>query len=199
MGGAGYNPSLSVGRAARSKASTRTPVHFWLDVPLYKIDLPCGHAFLSRTPLDHGQLAIAFEPLYCARCRDYKMVNVMTTPVVQPRPTDELTNLEQDKGVLRERAAIWLARNAAKAWTPEGEAALMEEAMVLFGLTQTDARRIFVGVVQSESGPSASLAMCRAGLHPLTPDNVDIVGKYRTCKECRRIKQRERRERVKAA
>jgi hypothetical protein len=207
VGGAGYNPSLSAGRAARSKATTRTPVHFWLDVPLYRIHLPCldeageslGHVFLSRTPLPEDLPdAVTAQPLYCGLCRLDRWVIPAGTAVEWPKPTDEQTNLEQDRGIMKERAAIWLARNAARAWDAEGEASLMEEATDLFGLTMTEVRRLFAGIVQSDAGPSASLAKCRAGLHWLTPGNIDIVGKYRTCKACRRAKQQARREKAKS-
>lgn len=193
MGGKKYNPSLSVMRAAREKATTRTPSHFYTDVPMYVVELPCQstfdnqpHTFRSRTlPWELPAFVGHFVPLWCDRCK----VNRWVSPLVQPlnwpdkHPTDQIVAAAQDKGILRERCAMWMARHAWRAWDEAGEADLYEEAIRRFGVTMTEARRLFNGIVRPQGvGPAPD--MCRAGKHEMTDDNTLIQATGRRCRAC---------------
>jgi hypothetical protein len=188
MGGSGYNLSLSVGRAARGKATTRTPVHFYLDVPLYTYELPCvdtlgnPHTFRSRTPIGNDP---RFYPLWCERCQVYQHVNPVTVAVEPPPSTDEPVSLAQDKGIMRERVSSWLGRNAYLAADAEGEAGMYAEAQIRFGLSLAETRRLFAGITMPASR-SDSPDKCRAGTHLLTEDNImpGYGGRGRQCRTC---------------
>lgn len=182
------NPSLAVGRAARDKASTRTPVQFYLDVPTYVYDLSCkdletgeSHLFRSRTPATPMGGMYHF---WCERCREYQSVRAIShQPINRPHSTDELVALEQDQAILRERIAREiLARGFLE--TEEGLAEVADE----FGVPVREVRIV-----------SASLAapdlptVCRAGLHELGPGNLEFESNgRRTCRACRLETTRER-------
>ncbi len=114
--GSGYNGSVAASRSARTKASTRTPLHFYLSVPMYQYDLGCGkrgitHVYLTRTPLVapdfHTESGDEMPGMvWCSRCQNYTAIAPDIEPLNQPVSNDEKINFEQDKGLLRERVAM---------------------------------------------------------------------------------------------
>ncbi len=208
--GSGYNDSLALGRSARSKASARTPVFFWLNVPLYEYPLECaaGHVYRTRTPILMDDDEIEEEPLpeetmvYCERCDDYVAIPKDTIAVnlslnhdiYLDKRTKRIRGnaIEQDNGVLRERIARELQ---ARGFLDSDED--MAKAAVEFGVPVSEIRKINAGLSASETGTSTQSEMCRAGKHEMTLDNIDVVGKFRTCKACRRESQQARRARSK--
>lgn len=195
--GSGYNTSLAAGRSARNKAATRTPVHFYLDVPYYVYELPCKdtltgepHTFRSRTPATSQGGMYHF---WCTRCREYREVRAIThQPVNRPHSKpgdgpDEVVGLEQDKGILRERIA--------KALQGRGFLETDEQiasAAVEFGVPVAEIKRINAGLVAPE-GLSGLPDMCQAGLHEMTTDNTATESSgRRTCRACRLTATRER-------
>lgn len=189
--GAGYNDSLAASRSARSRASTRTPIHFYLSVPMYEYDLGCGrnshlHTFQSRTPLvdmDDGESLT----VWCSGCQEFREVDAAIEPLNRPTSTDEVVAFEQDKGILRER----IGRALQDIGFVDNEADIAKLA-VKFGVQVSEIKRINAGL-RAPEGLSGLPDLCKAGLHEMTVDNIDVVGGYRTCKACRREKQRNRR------
>lgn len=183
--GSGYNDSLAVSRGARGKASTRTPIHFYLAVPYYEYDLGCGrnshlHTFQSRTPIDNGDM------VWCSGCQEFREVN--TEPLNRPVTTDEVVAFEQDKGILRERIAMRLQDMGFV----DNEADIMELA-ISFGVPVAEIKRINAGLKAPE-GLSGLPDMCAKGLHEMTPDNIAVNGAgRRNCKACKSEAQRARR------
>lgn len=199
--GSGYNGSLSAGRGARRNASTRTAIHFWLDVPYYEYELPCGingdHTYLSRTPvtaraIDDGIDYVDIEDfcvVWCDRCMNWSVIDdPYPEPLNRPTSTDEITAFEQDKGLIRERIAIEL-QNRGLMTTEEQFA----KAAVEFGVNVAELRRINAGLVAPASTDNEPI-MCKAGLHELTVDNTYVNGQGRRgCKACKAKAQRDRR------
>lgn len=187
MGG-GYNTSLAAGRAARNRASARTPIFFWLDVPFYTYDLGCGgtvtlHVFRSRTPAHPVNGEFAF---WCDRCRDYK-VFLDIAPANRPVTADEQVAFEQDKGVMRERIARVLQSRGFL--TTDEQIAL---AAAEFGVPVLEIKRINLALTAPE-GLSGLPDVCRAGRHEMTVDNTVFESNgRRTCRQCRREATRER-------
>ncbi len=150
--GSGYNDSLAAGRGARNRASTRTAVHFWNDVPMYDYELPCGiegnHTFRSRTPLtaranadDHN--IEDFVVVFCARCQEYRVIDdPEPEPLNRPISTDEVTAFEQDKGLLRERIANELQNRGLLTEEPA-----IAQAAAEFGVQVREIRMINAGLV----------------------------------------------------
>lgn len=191
--GSGYNPSQAASNSARGKASTRTPVHFWLAVPYYEYDLECGtkdhiHTFQSRTPIVAAEEHDDFVIVWCDRCQNYtKLDGRSPEPLNQPTSNDERIAFEQDKGVLRER----IARAVQDEGFLENDAEIMEMAM-LYGVPVGEIKRINAGL-RAPEGLSGQPDLCKAGLHEMTPDNIAITRGRRQCKMCRAIAQRNRR------
>lgn len=188
--GSGYNTSLALGRSARSKAASRTPIHFWLNVPLYRYQLPCStetsiHEFRSRTPFEHETL------VYCRWCGDWRDVRGLE-PINSPHSNDERIAFEQDKGLLRERAAQSMLADGV----PETEEAIAEFAREN-GIPVREVKRITAALVAPIPRDAAKFNMCRAGLHELTPDNIKFSRGRRQCKACQNERQKERRARQK--
>lgn len=182
--GSGYNDSLAVGRGARGKASTRTPVHFYLDVPLYEYDLGCGvnehlHTFQSRTPMDNGDF------VWCSGCEAYRKIN--SEPLNRPVSTDEIVGFEQDKGILRERIAMAL-QDHGFVNSEEDIASFAVE----FGVKISEIKKINAGL-RAPEGLSGLPDMCAKGLHEMTVDNIAISHGRRQCKACRTEAQKARR------
>lgn len=177
--GSGYNDSLAASRSARGKASTRTPVHFYLSVPYYEYDLGCGrnahlHTFQSRTPIENGDF------VWCSSCQEFR--EVITEPMNRPVSTDEVVAFEQDKGILRERIALHLQDIGFV--TNESE---VVEMAVSFGVPVAEIKRINAGLKAPE-GLSGLPDMCSKGLHEMTVDNISIDGHGRRfCKACYNI------------
>lgn len=192
--GSGYNPSEAASASARGKASTRTPVHFWLNVPLYEYDLECGtkehlHTFQSRTPLVAAEEHDTSVIVWCDRCQNYTKVDGREPePLNQPISNDERIAFEQDKGVLRERIALAVQ----DAGFLEHDQEIMEMAM-LYGVPVGEIKRINAGL-QAPAGLSGEPDMCKANKHELTPDNIGVDGHNRRyCKACRTAAQKARR------
>jgi hypothetical protein len=190
--GAAHNNSLDVGNSARRKASTRTPVHFYLSVPMYEYDLQCGtrdriHTFQSRTPVvpaeEHDDSVI----LWCDHCQNYTKVEIeYLEPLNRPISTDELTAFEQDKGLLRERIAMAIQ----DAGYLESEIEIVEMAL-LYGVPVAEIQKINAGLRAPEVVIGEDL--CKAGLHVMTVDNIALSHGRRQCKACRTEAQRVRR------
>lgn len=191
--GAAHNNSLDVGRGARNKASTRTPIHFYLDVPMYEYDLECGtkdriHTFQSRTPVVAAEEHDDFCILWCDICMEYRKLDSREPePLNKVVTADDLVGFEQDKGILRERIALAI-QDMGYVETDEQIAKLAVE----FGVPVGEIKKLNAGL-RAPDGLSGEPDLCKAGLHEMTIDNIDIVGGYRTCKLCRREKQRARR------
>lgn len=186
--GAGYNTSLAIGRSTRRKSSTRTAIHFYLDVPVYEYELECGHSFNSRTPMienaeDHEELLV-----WCGRCRKYM---APWEPLNQPVSNDEIIAFEQDKGIIRERVALALQTEGY----PESEHDLAEAAQK-YGIPVREIRQINAGLTATENQTGAP-EMCRANLHELTPENLIFRHGRKACRQCDLIAQRNRRARNK--
>lgn len=184
--GSGYNESVAASRSARGKASTRTPIHFYLTVPVYEYDLGCGrnehlHTFQSRTPIDNGDV------VWCSGCQEFREVS--TDPLNRPTSTDEVVAFEQDKGILRER----IARFLQDIGFIDNEADVAKLA-VQFGVPVAEIKRINAGLKAPE-GLSGLPDLCKAGLHELTSENIGVDGHGRRyCKACRTAAQKARRE-----
>jgi len=179
--GSGYNDSLAVSRGARSKASTRTPIHFWLAVPYYEYDLGCGtnahlHTFQSRTPLEIEDM------VWCSGCQEFREVN--SEPLNRPTSTDELVAFEQDKGILRER----IARHLQDEGFIDNEAAVAEWA-VRYGVPVAEIKRINAGLKAPE-GLSGLPDLCSKGLHEMSMENIMVSHGRRQCKACYNIARR---------
>jgi hypothetical protein len=191
--GSGYNPSVAATASARGKASTRTPVHFWLSVPYYQYDLGCGtktntHTFRSRTPLVAAEEHDDFVIVWCDRCQNYtKVEGRQPEPLTQPVSNDDRIAFEQDKGILRER----IATAVQDAGFLEHDEEIMEMA-ILYGVPVAEIKRINAGL-RAPEGLSGQVDLCKAGLHEMTPDNISITRNRRQCKMCRAIAQRNRR------
>lgn len=182
--GSGYNDSLAASRSARGKASTRTPIHFYLDVPLYEYDLGCGrnehlHTFQSRTPLEEGDM------VWCSGCQEFREVN--SEPLNRTVSADEVVAFEQDKGILRERIALAIQDQGFI----ENEGDVIKLA-VKFGVKTSEIKRLNAGL-RAPEGLSGLPDMCSKGLHEMTIDNIAISHGRRQCKACRADAQRARR------
>lgn len=180
--GSGYNDSLAASKSARSKASTRTPVHFYLTVPYYEYDLGCGrnqhlHTFQSRTPFQD------LETVWCSGCEEFRILQE-PQPLNRPVSTDELVAFEQDKGILRER----IARELQDMGFLSNEAEVMEMA-IKFGVPVAEIKRINAGL-RAPEGLSGLPDMCSKGLHEMTIDNTMVSGGRRQCKACYNIARR---------
>jgi hypothetical protein len=185
--GSGFNHSLASGRAARRKATVTTAAQYWLDVPVYVYSLPCGetHEFRSRTP------ATSFDGFYffwCERCKMIRAVRAIDhQPYNRPHSTDEIVAFEQDKGIIRERLARFIQHSGFL----ETEEQLAQTA-ALYGVPVSEVRRINAGMV-----PKAvylpTVELCKARKHEMVENNWDFVNGRKTCKACRRERQRARR------
>lgn len=182
--GSGYNESVAASRSARGKASTRTPIHFYLAVPVYEYDLGCGrnqhlHTFQSRTPMENGDI------VWCSGCQEFREIS--TEPLNRPISTDEVVAFEQDKGILRER----IARFLQDIGFIDNEADVANLA-VQFGVPVAEIKRINAGLKAPE-GLSGLPDLCSKGLHEMTPDNISVTRNRRQCKACKLEAQRLRR------
>jgi hypothetical protein len=191
--GSGYNESVAVSRGARGKASTRTPIHFYLSVPMYEYDLGCGrnahlHTFQSRTPL----VAIAEDSdtiaVWCSGCQEFREIDVNTEPLNRLTSTDEIVAFEQDKGILRERIAMHLQDIGYV----DNETDIVALA-IEHGVPVSEIKKINAGLKAPE-GLSGLPDLCAKGLHEMTPDNIAVNGAgRRNCKACKLDAQRARR------
>lgn len=197
--GSGYNTSLAIGRSARNKAATRTPVHFYLDVPYYVYELPCKdratgdpHTFRSRTPATSHAGMYHF---WCDRCREYREVRAITAlkNVNRPHSTDELVAFEQDKGIMRERIARELQ---ARGFLESDEE--IASAAAEYGVPVAEIKRLNAGLVAPDGGPAELPEVCRKGLHEMTDSNIKVIGQRRTCLACYREADRKAKERSRA-
>jgi hypothetical protein len=184
--GSGYNESVSVSNSARGKASTRSPIHFYLDVPKYEYDLGCGknshlHTFQSRTPLEPDDV------VWCAACQQFRELPENAEPMNRPVTTDEVVAFEQDKGILRERIALQIQDIGFV----ENDADIATLA-VQFGVPVAEIKKINAGLKAPE-GLSGLPDLCAKGLHEMTTDNIAISHGRRQCKACRTDAQRIRR------
>ncbi len=190
--GSGYNDSLATGRGARTKASTRTPIHFYLDVPYYEYDLTCGksqhlHTFQTRTPF------IPFNDtdpvtVWCSGCQEFREVSPVAEPLNRPVSTDEIVAFEQDKGILRERIALAIQ----DVGFVDNEADIAGLA-VKYGVPVAEIKKINAGL-KAPDGLSGLLDMCSKGLHEMDTDNLAIDGRGRRyCKACYNIARKARR------
>lgn len=195
--GSGYNDSLASSKSARSKASTRTPIFFYLNVPMYEYDLGCGrnqhlHTFQSRTPftqMDEEEQG----SVWCSGCHEFREVNPDMEPLNRPTSTDEVVGFEQDKGILRERIGLQLQDMGFV----DNEADVATLA-VEFGVPVAEIKRINAGL-RAPDGLSGIPDMCKANLHELTPENIGVDGHGRRyCKACRTDAQRRRRAQKRA-
>lgn len=179
--GSGYNESEAASNSARGKASTRTPVHFYLDVPLYEYDLGCGtnshlHTFQSRTPMELDDL------VWCSGCEQFR--EIKTEPLNRLVSTDEIVAFEQDKGILRERIAHKV-QDMGMLENEEDFIALAQQ----FGVKISEIKKINAGL-RAPDNLSGLPDMCSKGLHEMTMDNILIKGGRRTCKLCYREKDK---------
>lgn len=186
--GSGFNDSLAVGRGARTKASTRTPIHFWLSVPMYEYDLGCGreshlHTFQTRT----GFVSEDEIVVWCSGCQEYRTVDLETEPLNRPLSTDEIVAFEQDKGILRERIAMVIQDIGFI----DNDADIAKIA-VKFGVPVGEIKKINAGL-RAPEGLSGLPDLCKAGLHEMTLENIAITRGRRQCKACRAEAQRNRR------
>lgn len=185
--GSGYNDSLAASRSARGKASTRTPIHFYLTVPMYEYDLGCGrnehlHTFQSRTPMEPVDI------VWCSGCQEFRELSADVEPLNRPVSTDEVVAFEQDKGILRER----IARALQDIGFVDNEDDIANMA-VLFGVQVGEIKRINAGLKAPE-GISGLPDLCSKGLHEMTVDNISLNGAgRRNCKACKLDAQRARR------
>ena len=192
--GAAHNNSLDVGKSARNKASTRTPIHFWLDVPMYEYDIGCGtrehiHTFQSRTPLVPAEEHDDFVIVWCASCQKYQTIDGdnLAEPLNQPVSNDEKIAFEQDKGLLRERIA-WHVQDLGYL---DDDESIMRLA-IQHGVPVAEIKKINAGLKAPETFNGAA-DLCAAGLHEMTIDNITVAGGRRRCKACRTLAQRARR------
>lgn len=197
--GSGYNESEAASRSARSRASSRTPIHFYLEVPMYEYDLGCGrnehlHTFQSRTPIVDLCVecdGLDFQPaeVWCSGCNEFRTIDPENEPLNRPITTDEATAFEQDKGILRERIA--LAIQDAGFVDNEEDIANMA---VKFGVKVSEIKKINAGL-RAPEGLSGLPDLCAKGLHEMTSDNIAVNGAgRRNCKACRLDAQRARRD-----
>lgn len=202
--GSGHNESLSVSRGARGRASTRTAIHFWLDVPLYEYELGCvgyDHTFLSRTPVLPVEMD-DFVVIWCDRCQEYRVIdseepepdNLIDLEKIAHRLKKVVTSLddamgfEQDKGILRERIAQAI-QDRGYLTTDED----ITEFAMMYGVPVGEIKKLNAGLTVPDNR-SAEPEMCKAGLHEMTLDNIYVNGQGRRgCKVCKSIAQRERR------
>lgn len=203
----GYNTSLAAGKTARGKARTRTPVFYWLDVPMYVYELPCGtendqHLFRSRTP------ATTFDGQYvfwCDRCREYRSINALTHPPVNRMVTgDEQVRWKQDRGILQERVGRYLndrgylstdeeiAEVAARNWTLDKDGNSIDPPTYM---TTKEIRRINAAL-EPAPGDDGLPDVCQAGLHEMTPDNIRATRTGRRCQACYLTAKRESAQRT---
>lgn len=195
--GAAHNNSIDVSHSARRKASTRTPVHFYLTVPLYEYDLGCGdkehlHTFQSRTPMVAAEEHDGFCIVWCDRCQNYtKIDSHEPEPLNRPISTDELTAFEQDKGILRERIAMAVQ----DAGYLEDDGQIMEMA-VLHGVPVGEIKKINAGLKAPEI---IGQDLCKAGLHEMTFENIKVTKHGRQCLTCYREKDRAAKARRRAS
>lgn len=181
----GYNPSILAALAVRRQAQIRTPVHYWLSVPVYEYSLDCGHYFYSRT------LLLPYEDedviVWCEKCEAF------IEPPTEPEKTyfgDEWVAYEQDKGLLRER----IARELQADGFPQTEAELAEAA-VRFGVPVSEIRQINQGLT---APPGLTLPeLCKKGKHEMTIENIKPTRSGRQCLMCHTEAQRQRRAKAK--
>lgn len=178
--GSGYNDSLAASRGARTNASTRTPVHFWLNVPVYEYDLGCGrnqhlHTFQTRTPLMSDDDTVT---LLCSNCQEYREISADAEPLNQPTSNDEKIAFEQDKGVLRERIAQVIQDRGFV----ENDSEIAKLA-VEFGVPVAEIKRLNAGL-RAPDGLSGMPDMCKAGLHEMTLENTLVTNGRRKCRAC---------------
>jgi LysM domain-containing protein len=208
--GSGHNESLSVSRGARGRASTRTAIHFWLDVPLYEYELQCGvngdHTFLSRNPVlartnDEGFPIEDFCVVWCDRCQEFRVIdspepepsNLVALEKIAHRMKKIVTSLddamgfEQDKGILRERIAQEIQDRGYL--TTDAE---ITDLAVEFGVPVGEIKKLNAGL-KAPDIVAGQPDMCQAGLHEMTVDNIAITRGRRQCKACRAIAQKKRR------
>jgi hypothetical protein len=184
--GSGYNDSLAVSRGARGKASTRTPIHFYLDVPMYEYDLGCGrnehlHTFQSRTPLITDDETVT---VWCSGCQEFRELSAKAEPLNRVVSADETIAFEQDKGILRERIALAIQDMGFV----EDEADVLKLA-VKFGVKTSEVKRINAGL-RAPEGLSGLPDMCSKNLHEMTMENIMVSGGRRQCKACYNIARR---------
>lgn len=194
--GSGYNHSLAASRSARSKASTRTPSHFYLSVPMYEYDLGCGrnshlHTFQSRTPL--VEMEEETLTVWCSGCQLFREIDPTIEPLNRPISTDEIVAFEQDKGILRER----IARSLQDIGFVDNEADVAKLA-VEFGVPVGEIKRINAGL-RAPDGLSGLPDLCKAGLHEMTIDNIKVTKHGRQCLICYREKDKQAKARRRAA
>lgn len=189
--GSGYNTSLAMGRSARRKSSTRTPFHFYLNVPAYEYELECGHSFRSRTPMIANAEENERLLVWCDHCREYMFP--YPDPVNQPVSNDEAIAFEQDKGILMERLGIHL----------QGIGFLQTDADIAitahdFGIPVKAVKQVNAALNAPEITNGAP-DMCQKGLHEMTPANTVFMSGRRRCRACKLEANRLSRLRVKAA
>ena len=205
--GSGYNESLAVSRGARTRASSRTPIHFWLDVPMYEYDIGCGnrirtHVFVSRTPLVAAEEHDDFCIVWCDLCEQYRQIDsrepepmqVSNYPKKQLAITDELIAYEQDKGVIRERIGMTLQAFGFigndtelqtfidKDWSLEPDFNIRVNA--------GEIKKINAGL-RAPDGMSGQPDLCKAGLHEMNIDNIVVKSGRRSCKACHNLRAKE--------
>lgn len=193
--GSGYNDSLAVSRGARGKASTRTPIHFYLEVPMYEYDLGCGrnehlHTFQSRTPLiasDDGKPVM----VWCSGCQEFREITSEKQPLNRPISTDEVVGFEQDKGIIRERIALDI-QDLGFIDKEEDFIALA----VKHGVKISEVKRLNAGL-RAPEGLSGLPDMCAKGLHEMNIDNIIVTNGRRKCRACWNAARRERRSKGK--
>lgn len=188
--GVGYNESVAASNSARGKASTRTPVHFYLNVPMYEYDLGCGrnshlHTFQSRTPFMNDD--DDFVEVWCSGCQQYRKISIQAEPLNRPVSTDDLTMFEQDKGILRERIALKV-QDMGMIESEEDFIRLAQQ----FGVKISEVRKINAGL-RAPEGLSGLPDLCSKGLHEMTVDNIALSHGRRQCKACKTDGQRARR------
>lgn len=197
--GSGYNDSLAASRGARTRASTRTPIHFWLTVPMYQYDIGCGtdtrvHIFMSRTPV----IAIDDEDscvVWCENCQEFRVIDSPEPePLNQPISNDEKIAFEQDKGLLRERIGLAIQ----DAGYLESDEKIREfilrdwslESGFVLQVPNREIKKLNAGLKAPE-GLSGQPDLCKAGLHEMTIDNIKIKSGRRSCLACHREKDRQ--------
>jgi hypothetical protein len=197
--GSGRNESLSVMRSARTRASNRTPVHFWLSVPYYEYDLECGtkqhiHTFQSRTPLTPAEEHDDFITVWCNYCQSYTKIDGRNhEPLNRSISTDEFVGFEQDKGILRERIALAVQDEGFL----EHDAQIREFA-IMYGVPVAEIKKINAGL-RAPSGLSGEPDICKAGLHEMTSENTKVDGHGRRgCLACYRLRDKEAKARLRA-
>jgi hypothetical protein len=189
--GSGYNTSLAIGRSTRRQSSERTPIHFYLNVIMYDYELECGHDFRTRTPFIENAEEHELLLAWCDLCHDW--MPLYPDPVNQPVSNDEAVSLNQDEGILKERAARAM-QSAGFLQTDEDLARVASE----HGISVKEIRKINAGLTAPE-GLSGLPEMCRAGTHELIGDNLIFRHGRRACRACDLTAQRARRAAKKTA